>query len=99
MNYLTFTQELEQKLGLTELPEEAKEMIFQKLGENILERTLLTIVGTLSEEEAGEVNAMFKEGRVEEVMNLLSEKHPELDEKIAIISNDVVREFLEGTKS
>lgn len=96
MNYQTLTQNLEAKLSIADLPKKTKDEILLKLGQAILERTNLTIIESLSEEEAKNVTLLLEDGKLEEVMNFLSEKHPELDEKIVAISNDVVREFLEG---
>ncbi len=96
MDFATLTQTIEDRLELSAFPQNVKDAIVVKLAENILERTHLTIAEALTEDEAGEVTAMMKDGEIEEVMNLLSEKHPELDEKIVQVSNDVIAEFLEA---
>lgn len=96
MDFTTLTQTIESKLGLSTFPQNVKDAIVVKLAENILERSHLTIAETLTEDEAGEVTAMMEGGKIEAAMNFLSEKHPEIDEKIIAISNDVVAEFLEA---
>ena len=94
MDFTTLTQTIESKLELSTFPQNVRDAIVVKLAENILERTHLAVAEVLTEDEAGEVTSMMKEGKIEGVMNLLSEKHPELDEKIIAISNDVIAEFL-----
>lgn len=94
MNYTTFIQGLEDMLQISELPEDARAEIITTLGENILTRTNLAIASMLTEEEARGVNELLATGKLEEVMNLLSDKHPELDDTVVAISNEVVNEFL-----
>ena len=94
MNYQTLVQELEQNLGLTELSQEAKETVFQKLGETIVERILLSITATLTEEESREATSLLKEGDLERTILFLTEKHPELDAVAISICNEVTEEFL-----
>lgn len=96
MDFTTLTQTIEDRLELSAFPQNVKDAIVVKLAENILERTHLTIAETLTEDEAGDVTAMMKNGKIENVVNFLSEKHPELDEKIVQVSNDVIAEFLEA---
>ncbi len=94
MNYTTFIQGLEDMLQIADFPDEAKEEIVTTLSNNILIRTNLAIASLLSEEEAQEMNELLEGGRLEETMNLLSEKHPELDDMVIAISKEVVGEFL-----
>lgn len=93
MNYHTLTTELEHNLGLSKLSETEKELIFQKLGDTIIERILLTIATTLTEDEAGETVALFKRGNLKEVINVITEKHPELNDTLILVCNDVARDF------
>lgn len=94
MNYTTFIKGLEDTLQISLLPEEAREEIIATLSENILTRTNLAIASMLTEDEAEMTNKLLESGKLEEVMNLLSEKHPELDDTIVAISKEVVDEFL-----
>lgn len=94
MNYTTFTQGLLEKLAISDLPKEAQEEILSALSQNILTRTNLAIASMLHEDEALKMNELLEKGLLEEAMTFLSEKHPELDEKVVEISKDVVDEFL-----
>lgn len=96
MNYHNLIEDLETKLSIADLPQKNKDEILLKLGQAVLERANLTIAGSLSEDEANNMVVLLQNGKLEEVVTFLSEKHPEIDEKIVAISNDVVREFLEG---
>jgi hypothetical protein len=96
MDFTTLTQNIEEKLDLSTYPEEVKSSIIIKLAENILERSNLAIAEALTENEAEEIASLIKHGKIEVAMNLLSEKHPELDEKIIVISNEIIAEFLEA---
>ena len=87
-------QELERTLGLSGLSAEAKEEIFQRLGENIIERTLLTIAHSLTENEAKEMATLFKNGNLESAIQYLSEKHPELNDTISLVCRDVANDFI-----
>ncbi len=94
MNYTTFIKGLEELLQISEFSDEAKEEIVTTLSQNILTRTNLAIASILTEEEAKEVNELLQAGELEGAMNLLGEKHPELDDTVVAISNEVVNEFL-----
>ncbi len=94
MNYTTFIEGLEDMLQISVLPDAEKEEIITTLSQNILTRTNLAIASILSEEEAKEMNELLEGGKLEEAMNLLSDKHPELDDTVVAISKEVVDEFL-----
>lgn len=94
MNYTTFIEGLTDKLQISLLPEEEQAEIITTLSENILTRTNIAIASMLHEDEARIVNEFLEQGQLEEVMDFLGEKHPELDEKVIAISNEVVAEFL-----
>lgn len=94
MNYATFIQGLEDTLKISSLPEEAREEILTTLSQNILTRTNLAIASMLNEEEAQEVNELLEGGKLEEVMKLLDETHPELSTLVTTLSKEVVDEFL-----
>lgn len=94
MNYTTFIEGLENMLQISDFPDEAKEEIVVTLSQNILTRTNLAIASILSEDEAKEMSELLEGGKLEEAMNLLSDKHPELDDTVVAISKEVVDEFL-----
>ncbi len=94
MNYTTFIEGLTDKLQISLLPEEEQAEIITTLSENILTRTNLAIASMLDEDEARIINEFLEQGMLEEVMDFLGEKHPELDETVIAISNEVVAEFL-----
>jgi signal recognition particle GTPase len=96
MNYTTFIEGLEDMLQISDFPDEAKEEIVTTLSQNILTRTNLAIASVLSEEEAKMMNDFLEKGMLEESMNLLSEKHPELDDIVVSVSKEVVDEFLKA---
>ena len=93
MNYTTFIEGLEDMLQISVLPDAEKEEIITTLSQNILTRTNLAIASILSEEEAKEMNELLEGGKLEEAMNLLSDKHPELDDTVVAIIKEVVDEF------
>lgn len=84
---------LEEKLSLSKATPEVKDMIIVRLGEAIVERTMLAVVEKLSEEEAKQASTFLSEGKVENFLNLLSETHPELDDMVISITNEVIDEF------
>ncbi len=94
MNYTTFIEGLEDMLQISVLPDAEKEEIITTLSQNILTRTNLAIASILSEDEAKEMNELLEKGILEDAMNLLSEKHPELDDIVVSVSKEVVDEFL-----
>jgi hypothetical protein len=96
MNYQTFIEGLENTLQISDFPDEAKEEIVVTLSQNILTRTNLAIASILSEEEAKTMSDFLENGELEEAMNFLSDKHPELDDKVVAISKEVVDEFLKA---
>ncbi len=94
MNYTTFIEGIEDMLQISDLPNEAKAEIITTLSENILTRTNLAIASMLSENEAQTMNELLEGGKLEEAMNFISEKHPELDDTVVAVSKEVVDEFL-----
>ena len=98
MNYTTFVKGLEDTLQISNFPNKDKEEIVTTLSQNIIIRTNLIIASSLSEEEASIMNELLEGGKLEEAINLLSEKHSELDELVARTSKEVVDEFLAEEK-
>lgn len=98
MNYQELLQSLEEKLDLTGISQEVKENIIIHIGDSILERTMLAITESLSEDEAGLATTYLQEGDIEKFLLLLSEKHPELHNKVVAISQNVIEEFVEASK-
>ena len=98
MNYTTFIEGLTDRLQISLLPEEEQAEIITTLSENILTRTNLAIASMLDEDEARIINELLEQGMLEEVMDFLGDKHPELDETVIAISNEVVAEFLGESK-
>jgi hypothetical protein len=85
---------LKKRLMLVGLPTEIQEEVIARLGKAVIERTMLLITESLSEEEAKEVTHLQDEGKLEDVVQFISLKHPELDEEIVTITHHVVDEFL-----
>ncbi len=98
MDYQALTQTLEERLGLTDVSPEIRNDVFIHIGDSIIERTMLAIASALSEEEAKLASSQLKEGNIEGFMNMLKEKHPELDATVITITNEVIKEFLEASK-
>lgn len=98
MDYTILTKTLEEKLNLTEVSAEVKEDVLTHIGDTILERTMLEIAGSLSEEEAKYATKQLEEGDIEAFMNMLQDKHPELDGRVTAISSEVIDEFIEASK-
>lgn len=98
MNYQELAQELEEKLDLKDVSQEVKEDVITHIGDSILERTMLAIAEALTEDEATLAKKHLEEGNIELFLNLLSEKHPELDGTVVQISQDVIAEFVEASK-
>jgi hypothetical protein len=96
MDATTLTKLIEKRLDILSLPKETRDIVIVRLGENILKRTNLTILETVKEDDMEEVTEMIEKGKLANLLTFLSEKYPELDEKIIAISNDVVSEFLEA---
>jgi hypothetical protein len=65
MDYSILTQTLEKRLNLTDVSQEMKEEVFIHVGDTIIERTMLTIAETLSEEEARLASKQLEEGDIE----------------------------------
>jgi hypothetical protein len=98
MNHQLFIQEVENALDLSSLSKEVRELVIKNLGENILQRTLLSIAQTLTEEDAKIVSAKLQDGKLDEVIQFLDEHHPLLNEKVVTISREVIDEFLQAQK-
>ncbi len=98
MNYQELALALEEKLDLKDVSQEVKEDVIIHIGDTIIERTMLAIAETLNEEEAALMTKYLGEGNIELFLNLLSEKHPELDDTVVKISQDVIAEFVEASK-
>ncbi len=96
MDYQALTQAVEEKLNLSDVPQEEKEEIITELGEAIIERTMLAITESLTEDEAALATSQLTEGKVEDFLNMLSEKHPELNDIVVGITNEVMEEFVEA---
>jgi methylphosphotriester-DNA--protein-cysteine methyltransferase len=96
MQHLVTIQEIEKLLEIHDLPQETKEHVALSLAENILKRTMIEIVRILSEEEAVTFNQLAEEGKIEEALALLSTTHPEIDEVVKKVGEDVLEEFSES---
>lgn len=94
MDYQIIIGIVEEKLNLTQAAPEMKDLILMRLGEAILERTMLAVTDTLSEEEAKQASTFLSEGKVENFLDLLSEKHPGLNDTVVTITNTVIDEFV-----
>lgn len=98
MDYSELTKTLEEKLNLTDVSREIKENVFIHLGDSIIERTMLAIASSLSEEEAKTSSLQLQEGDVAGFMDMLKNNHPELDTTVVDITNEVIQEFLDARK-
>lgn len=98
MDFHILTEEAKRQLNLDSLPDETAELIITTLGENILERALLSVAEAVTEEEASTITSLLSTSTSEEATKFLLEKHPNLDTVIAGIRDDVVNEFLESHK-
>jgi len=98
MDYSELTRTLEEKLNLTNVPQEVKENVFIHLGDSIIERTMLAIASSLSEDEAKLANTQLGTGDIGGFMDMLKENHPELDGTVLAITNEVIEEFLTASK-
>lgn len=97
MDYTALIQTLEEKLDLKNVSKELKEDVLIHIGDTIIERTMLVIASSLSEEEAAQAMKQLKEGDIEAFMNMLKKNHPELDETVVSMSNEVVNEFIKAS--
>ncbi len=93
MDYQALNTLLEEKFNLSKATPGVRDMIIIRLGEAILERTMLAVTVMLSEEEASRASVFLSEGKVENFLDLLSEKHPELNDVVVSIANEVIDEF------
>ncbi len=98
MDYSTLTKILEEKLDLTDVSQEVKENTFIHLGDSIVERTMLAIASSLSEDEAKLGSTQLKEGDIGTFLDMLNENHPELNETVIKITHEVIDEFIEGAR-
>lgn len=93
MDYSTLTQTLEKRLNLTGVSQEMKEEVFIHVGDTIIERTMLIIAETLSEEEARLAGKQLEEGDIEAFLLMLNHNHPELEQVIVTTTNEVIEEL------
>ncbi len=98
MDYSILIHTLEEKLNLTDVSPEIKEKVFIHLGDSIIERTMLVIAESLSEEESKLASEQLESGDVEGFMNMLKQAHPELDATVITITNEIIDEFLKASK-
>ncbi len=98
MDYKELTRTLEEKLDLTGISQEVRDTIIIHIGDSILERTMLAITASLSEDEAGLATTYLEEGDIEKFLQLINENHPELNDKVVSISQEVIAEFIKATK-
>ncbi len=94
MNQDYIIKEVEKRILIENLPEEARNEVVIRLGEAIIERTILTLVTSLTEDEARTVIELQENGSLEELFSYISEKHPEVEGKVLTITDDVITEFL-----
>jgi len=94
MNQNFIIEEVEKRLLIENLPEEVRSEVITRLSEAVLERTILTLVASLTEDEARIVTELQERGAVEEIFSYISEKHPEVEAKVLTLINDVITEFL-----
>lgn len=97
MDYSTLIQTLEEKLDLKNVSKELKEDVLIHIGDTIIERTMLVIASSLSEEEATQAMKQLKEGDIEAFMNMLKKNHPELDDTVVSMSTEVINEFIKAS--
>ena len=98
MDYSLLTTTLLQRLELKNVPKELQEEVITHIGDTILERTMLTIVGHVTDEEAATLRAYLEEGDINAFVTLVEGKQ-ELREILRKLQNDVVLEYLEGLKN
>jgi hypothetical protein len=96
MDYSQLTQALEEKLGIIDLSQEMKEEILMHIGDTIIERSMLLIAESLSEDESKHAAALLQAGDVGRFYDFLHINHPELDALIVDVSNEVIDEFAQG---
>lgn len=94
MNPHFIIEELEKKLLIEKLPDELRSEIIGRLSEAVIERTILTIVASLTEEEAQTVTELQEKGELEAAFSYISEKHPEIEVKVLTLIDEVIAEFL-----
>jgi hypothetical protein len=95
MDYTELITVLEEKLDLKDVSQEVKENVFIHLGDSILERTMLAIVSSLTEEEAKSASEQLQNGDIEAFLDMIQNNHPELNTIVVTITNEVINEFLE----
>ncbi len=95
MDYSELITVLEEKLDLKDVSQEVKENVFIHLGDSILERTMLAIVSSLTEEEAKVASEQLQNGDIEAFLDMIQNNHPELNTIVVTITNEVINEFLE----
>ena len=93
MDQSTIVKEIENLVQLDGIPQETKDAILAGLAENILKRTLLDIMESLSAKEFELFNQMMDKGSIESALLWLSDIHPELDEKMKRTAAEVIEEF------
>lgn len=99
MDYQTLIKTLEEQLNLGDASEEAKEEALIHIGDTIIERTMLTLVESLTEDEAETATQHLKGGDIEAFLLMINTQHPELNEKVVQITNEVISEFRELLQS
>lgn len=93
MEYENVIKEIENLLEIEDFPQETKESVALSLAENILKRTLIEMIGIMSEEEAVTFDALTKEGKTDEAMSFVSSAHPEINDIVKRVGEEVIEEF------
>jgi len=92
------TNRIVQELELNDLPEEARNQIITKLGENILKRITITVLDKLPEDKRGEFETISKEGDVEKMQEFMRNNIANVDTLIEQEIRKNIEEFKEMKK-
>jgi hypothetical protein len=93
MENKTLLEFLSSELQLEELQPHQKEEVVAQLASEIMQRITITIASMVTEEEAGTLTQMHKDGKISEAFTLLTHNHPELEELLKNKAKEVVTEF------
>jgi hypothetical protein len=99
MNHQSIIADIEKELLLEHVSQETKEFIIETLARNIMTRSVVAILETLTDDEATLFESKLNEGNIEEAITFAIEKHQNLEEILKKTEEEVIEEYLqEATK-
>jgi len=98
--YQSFVDKIISGLGFENLPEEKKKEVVEVLKQRMDQKILLTIMSNLKDEDVKELDKLVEKGMpTEEIVNFMSSKIENLDDKITEALGNLYEQMVVDTKA